>query len=185
MYELSLFQNYNKVFTKSGILYLFDQLNGHLKARNVKSEICLVGDAVMCLCSDSRQSTLDLDVVFKPNQVVYDCAKAVAYENDLNDDWLNNVVKEFLNTKSDFIEFRKFSNLTVKVASPDYMFALKLKSCRTDRKSDIDDLKFLVNLLRIRSLDDAKEIVKVFFKLKLIPNKSWYFLEELLEDENI
>ena len=185
MDKLNSFQKANKSLTKDKILNLLEQLNEKLKMKNVKSEICLVGGAVMCMCFDSRQSTLDLDAVFEPKQEVYDCAKSVAFENDLDEDWLNDAVKGFLSTKSEFVEFKKFSNLTIKVASPAYMFALKFQSCRLDRKSDVDDLKFLVNLLRIRSLDDAEEIVKEFYSLKLIPNRSWYFLEELLEDENI
>ena len=185
MTKLNNFQSNSKDLDKNRILDLLNQLNSKLQYKNLNSELYLVGGAVMCLALDARTSTRDLDGIFEPKQEVYECVKLIAKDNDLEDDWLNDAVKGFLSEKSEFQVFLKLSNLVVKVTTPEYLFAMKVQSSRTDRSSEIDDIKFLIKLLRVRTIKDAESIVTKFYRIELIPNKSWYLLEELIEDETI
>ena len=185
MRESNSFNKNSNELTRNDIIRLLYELNDKLSYKNIYSELYLVGGAVMCLSLDARRSTRDLDGIFEPKAEVYDCVKSVARDNDIDDDWLNDAVKGFIDGKSEFEDFMKLSNLSVKVATPEYLFAMKVQSSRTDRESEINDLKFLIKLLKIKSIEDAEDIVSKFYSVKLIPNRAWYLLEELVGDEEI
>ena len=72
--------NTNSPFTMSreAIIDNLKSLNSELSALDVKGEIALVGGAVMCLVFKTRESTHDIDAIFEPKQLIYDCIGRVA-----------------------------------------------------------------------------------------------------------
>lgn len=62
----------------------------------MRAEIFLVGGATIAVAFDPRRSTRDLDAVFAPTDDVRRAVRAVAEDNGLTDDWLNDAVKGFL-----------------------------------------------------------------------------------------
>ncbi|MDM8517447.1 hypothetical protein QUF76_14710, partial [Desulfobacterales bacterium HSG16] len=82
--------------TKTEIENYLEQLNHKLADRNAKGEICLYGGAVMCIVFNARPSTKDVDAVFEPSRIIRDAARQIAEKNSLNQDWLNDAVKGFL-----------------------------------------------------------------------------------------
>jgi hypothetical protein len=82
--------------TNQEIQHYLKQLDIELERRDAKGEICLYGGTVMCLVYNARPSTKDVDAVFEPTQVLRDAAKAVAEQNRLPEDWLNDSVKGFV-----------------------------------------------------------------------------------------
>lgn len=172
----------NEPFDKYRILELLNKLNDELRRIDVKGDLYLVDGAVMCLAYDSRLSTHDLDGVFEPKSQIYECSKIVARDEGIEIDWLKDAVKGFLGNSQDFNPYLEFTNLTVKIASAEYLLAMKVQSSRLDNNNEVSDIKFLLSLLKIRSVSEVEEIVGHYYDLKLIKPKCWYLVEELLED---
>ena len=168
---------------KDDILKYLMFLNDELQKRNVKGEICMVGGAVMCVCYGSRLSTMDIDAIFEPKMIIYECAKRVADEFDLPADWLNDGVKGFLSEKAAYLKYKEMSNLCVFVASPEYMLAMKCLSARLENANEMDDIKFLLNYLNITSTEKAINTITQFYPIQRFMPKIQYALTEILEND--
>ncbi len=158
--------------------YLFE-LNAELAAQNVKGEICLYGGAVMCLAFKARPATKDVDAIFEPVKQIRRAAAKVGEKYHLNVGWINFAVKMFV------VEHRKrilfdFSNLKIYVPETDYLLAMKILATRADT-SDLDDIRFLIRNLEIKTVEAALEIVRNYYPHKEIKVETRFLLEELLE----
>ena len=167
---------------KDDIIKYLMFLNDELQKRNVKGEICMVGGAVMCLCYGSRISTMDIDAIFEPKMIIYECAKIVADKHDLPVDWLNDGVKGFLSENAVYRKYKEMTNLCIYVASPEYMLAMKCLSARLENANEMDDIKFLLNFLDITSAEKAIDIITQFYPVRRFMPKIQYALLELLEN---
>lgn len=145
------------------------ELNEELKKEHVKGEICIVGGAAMCLALNARDSTKDIDAVFAPKMTIYKAAKRIAERHGLPDKWLNNGVKGFVTPDMKFEELLSFSHLGVLAAKPEYILAMKCLSSRTE--VDIDDIKFLIHLLKIKKKEQVFSILESVYPGKLIEPK--------------
>lgn len=180
--EISESFNKKRALTKECILALLENLNDELKAKNICGELYLVGGAVMCMAYDARQSTHDIDCVFKPKMEIYDSVKKIARDKGIQEDWINDAVKGFMGYNQEFLDYLELSNLKVKVGSSEYMLAMKIQSSRTDNMDEVNDIKFLLNLLEIKTVEQVENIVSKFYRLDLIKPKCWYLVEELLDE---
>ena len=116
------------------------------ESRGVRIEMFIVGGGAIALVYDATRLTGDLDAVFEPKQVGYDIARQVAAdaELDLPEDWLNDAVKGFLPGDDPHATvFFDRPGMSVRVASPRYLFVLKAMSTR---EADEDDLRLLLPL---------------------------------------
>jgi hypothetical protein len=122
---------------------------------------------------------LDLDAVFEPKSVVYQAARTVGERHELPPDWLNDGVKGFL-PGEDLNATALFDRpgLSVRVASPRYLFAMKAVAARIER--DASDLLHLYRLCGFASLEEALECVEQHYPPHLIPPKTAFILQELL-----
>ena len=171
----------NQSMDREDIKRYLEVLNIELKNRNVQGEISIVGGAVMCLCYEARISTTDIDAIFEPKMIIYECAKVVARNHNLSDDWLNDGVKGFLSSKGDFFEYAEMSNLKIYVASPEYMLAMKCLSARLESFNEFEDIKFLLGYLKISTFEEAFAILKKFYPVDRYKVKIEYALREILE----
>ena len=161
---------------------LLGELGDELVARGVRGEMFVVGGAAMALAYNTRRATRDVDAVFEPKAVVYDAAGVIATRHPglLTADWLNDSVKAFLPgaDPSATVAF-DHPGLRVKVASPRYLFVMKLLAARVD--IDADDIAVLYRLSGFTSIDDALDCAHRTYGERLEP-KATYLLEELLAD---
>lgn len=162
------------------IMMYLEQVNEQLKQQHARGEICLFGGAVMCLVFQSRDSTKDIDALFAPTREFYAIIKHVADEHRLPADWLNNAVKGFVSQHHDARLFRRLSHLDICAASPEYMLAMKCLAARTYESKDIDDIRFLLKALHIRTAEQALSIVERFYPRHRILPRTVYVLEELM-----
>lgn len=161
------------------ILRIFKELNKELKNRKVQGELYLVGGAVMCLNFKARPSTMDIDAYFVPKNVIYEAAKKVAQNLSIHSDWLNDAVKGFLSKKGEFAEYLDLSNLKVFCADPEYLLAMKCISMRLGKEfQDEGDVRFLIRYLNLKKVDEVIKIITKYYDNKLIPQKTFYALEE-------
>jgi hypothetical protein len=160
---------------------LFELLNEELRHSKTRGELYLVGGAVMCLAYNARESTADVDALFQPTAQVREAAARVAAKSGFPADWLNDGVKGYLSEKADFASFLELDHLKVLVARPEYLLAMKCLAMRIGAEfHDLDDVRFLLRLLNIRSYDHAINVITKYYPLERFPQKTRYALEELL-----
>lgn len=165
--------------TGEEILELLHELGRQLDADGVRGELFLVGGAAMALAYSTRRSTADLDAVFEPKATICAAAARIADQRYLPRTWLNDAVKGFLpgpdpNAKV----LLDVTGLRVTVASPRYLLAMKLLASRIER--DEDDLRLLLAVCGITSVDEALALVADLYGSRPIEPRVGYLVSEIL-----
>ena len=118
--------------SKKDILKYLEEINKKLEERGKYGEIMICGGAVMTLVYEARNSTHDIDAVFRPKEDMKEIIDEIRRENNLNSQWLNDDVSmftsEFKNLTSS--EYKNFGNLTVSILGAESLLAMKLVSAR-------------------------------------------------------
>lgn len=158
-------------------------LNEELKNLKIKGEISIMGGAAMCLAYKARESTQDIDALMAPSELIQKAAFNVSETLQLNNNfWINDAVKTF---NSDHAQFSKSdlsqSNLTVFVATPEYMFAMKALAARSGT-NDETDLVFLKKMLNLKNIENALLIINQFYPKQKLSIESQLLLKDLFED---
>lgn len=167
--------------SKTGILRLLDLLNAELESKGAAAELYLVGGAVMCLALGARDATRDVDALFRPTAIVRAAAARVAIVAGVPNSWLNDAVKAWLSPRGEFDRYLELSNLSVFVAQPNYLLAMKCAAMRLGEEfHDLDDVRYLLRHLNITRAKDALAIVTRYFDGAAIPLKTRLALEEIL-----
>lgn len=173
------------LLTAADIEHLFVLLNQELAASDTHAEVYVVGGAVMCLALRARAATRDVDAWFKPSTLVRQAAARVAARANVPEEWLNDAVKGWLGTQGTFDRYLEQSHLQVFVAQPQYLLALKCRAMRLGAEfHDLDDVRYLLRHLDIRTTDEAMQVVTQYFDESQIPLKTRLALEELLPRSN-
>jgi hypothetical protein len=163
------------------MLRLLRLLEGELARAGVVGELHLVGGAVMCLVLGARESTRDMDGLFRPARTVREAAARLALAEGLPERWLNDAVKGFLGPRNEFEPFLDLPHLRVMVASPRYLLAMKCVAMRLGPEfHDLEDVRYLLRHLDIRTAAEAMAIVRDYFDEASIPPRAALALEELL-----
>ena len=167
---------------RDDIRQLLTQLGEELAEEGTRGELFVVGGAAMALAFNTRRATRDVDAVFEPKQVVYRAARRVAdRHNDLPEDWLNDAVKGFLpGDDPDASVLFDHPGVRVRVASPRYLFTLKLLASRVER--DTDDISLLYRLSGFTSPAEAFDYVEHAYPHIPLAPRARYLLEELATD---
>ena len=156
------------------------EVNDELRSMDVKGELCLYGGAVMALAYNARPDTDDVDAVFEPVRYIRKAAGRVAEKYGLEKGWLNHAVKMFLVPHERHI-LLDLSHLKIYIPSPDYLLAMKVLSSRADTM-DREDILVLIRELRLKTVDQALEIVKGYYPHKQVKPAARILLEEILKE---
>jgi hypothetical protein len=162
-------------------------MNTRLEAAGVIGEICIFGGSAMVLAFDARQATRDVDAVFRPPELFRHAAVEVADELNLPENWLNDGVKGFVSSVQDYVpdDMPQFSHLRVIRPSAAYLLAMKCMAARVagyDTRGDIEDVRFLVRHLGLRTAEQVLEIVGRYYPPERIAVKTQYFIEEVVQE---
>lgn len=169
--------------TRADIRRLIELLNDELATQATEGEIYLVGGAVMCLAFEARDATRDVDAGVRPTRAVREAAARIAARMQLSQSWLNDAVKGFLGTRSEFDAYLELSHLRVFVARPAYLLAMKCAAMRLGEEfHDVDDVRYLLRYLNITTAADAMRVVTSYFDASQLPPKTRLALEELLPE---
>lgn len=135
---------------------LLAELGERLAGRGIEGEIYVVGGAAMMLAYDRARVTRDIDAVGVPQSEIDIEVRAMAVDHrDLDPDWLNARVLPLLprGVDGERLQVLGGPGLTVNVASPKWMLAMKARAARGRR--DLDDIWVLCQILNIRTVDDV------------------------------
>ena len=168
------------MLTKGDIEHGLELLSERLAHMGVVGELLLCGGAVMCLVFNARDATKDVDAIFEPSAEMRSAAAHVAKELGWPTDWLNDAAKGYFSPRLNKTEVRSWPNLRVYAPTPDYMLAMKCMAARFD-SSDQDDVLFLVKFLALEAPDEVFDLIEDFYPRNLIPPKTKFFIEELME----
>jgi hypothetical protein len=172
------------MLSRDDIVRLLNELADELEAQGIHGDLFLVGGAAMALAYSARRATRDLDAVFEPKHVIYELAHRVGDRHGLPDDWLNDGVKGFRpgSDPGATVLFDR-PGLAVRIASPRYLFAMKMLAARVER--DVDDIEVLYRLSGFRTLEEALDHVRSLYPYQPIPPKApQYLLRELFPAED-
>ena len=160
---------------------LFELLNDELARSGTRAEIAVVGGAVMCVAMNARDATRDVDALFEPTAKVRIAAARVAPAVGAPPGWLNDAVRGFMSPVAEFSSWLELSHLSVSMARPEYLLAMKVAAMRLGEEfHDLDDVRFLLRMLDVKSAEAALEIVTRYFDADTLPVKTRLALEGLL-----
>jgi len=162
------------------IIKLFGALNAELDRQGLIGEIGICGGAVMCLVFKSRDSTKDVDGVFEPTEEIREASRKVAVAMGIREDWLNDAAKAYFLRRPPAQDVLNLSNLRVWAPTAEYMLAMKCVAARFDTH-DLEDVRFLLEHLGISNKDQAFRIVQKYYPRRIIPPKTQFLIEELLQ----
>lgn len=134
---------------------LLAELGERLAGRGIEGEIYVVGGAAMMLAYDRTRLTRDIDAVGVPQEEIDAEVRAMAADHrDLDPDWLNARVLPMLPRGVDAGRLQVLGGpgLTVNVASPRWLLAMKARAAREER--DLDDIWVLCQVLGLRTTDE-------------------------------
>ncbi len=169
--------------TRDDIMSLLTDVATEAERREVAISLFRVGRAAMALAYSTSRATKDLDGVFEPKSVVYEIAAVVAErrpEYALAPDWLNDAVQGFLPGEDpDASTFFESPGLSVRVASPRYLFVMKALAAR---EADEEDLRLLYRISRFESANDALDAIAAAYPGRLLKASTQYLVEAIAAD---
>ena len=143
----------------------------------------------MLLAYNTRAATRDIDAILVPREEGERLAARVAQELELPEDWLSSDVVQFVSpsreAKRNLRELEDETGLAILVPTARYLLAMKALACRRPigaYRGDIDDLRFLIRKIGIRSVDEIQGVIDDFYPDDLIRAEDRPLLESLLED---
>ena len=163
----------------------FNHFADEAERRGVHVEMFVVGGGAMALAYNLDRMTGDIDGVFEPKAVAYDIAEIVAARHpqmNLEEGWLNDAVKGFLPGEDPHASvYFDRPGLSVRVASPRYLFVLKALAAR---ETDEGDLSILYPLCGFQSSDEALDAVELAYPHVRIPPNVQYLVEQIAAEQD-
>ena len=179
------------VLTRDDILGALQSLSDKLGEQNIVGELCVFGGTAMVLSFNARLSTKDVDGLFQPASTIRSLIAAIAEEQALPADWLNDGVKGFVSARHDVhrANLPQFTNLRLTTPVPEYLLAMKCMAARvgaiSGETSDVPDIIFLIRQLQLSSAKDVLDIVAQYYPPNRINVKTEYLVEGLFEEGRI
>ena len=135
----------------------------------------------MALAYDARRATRDIDDVVLPHGVVLEEAHALAAELGLPRWWLNEQASVYVAPGGDAEAPLSFDHpgLRVSTASPEHLLAMKAVAAR---HRDIEDLRVLIGVLALTSVDEVIAIFSRVFPDEVLPDRARLALEDLFDE---
>jgi len=162
-------------------------------------DLAIYGGAALCLVSNFRISTRDLDAVAddEGQSVIERLARVVAERRNWSPDWLNDDVFPFLSDNvSSLDEHHSFlrsypgehnPGLRVFVPTAEYILAMKLMAMRIDdaaARKDRNDIISLMSIVGLANKADALSFLTAFYPEAKVSSKVALGLDELFRSGN-
>ena len=159
-------------------------LEEQLASQDVRAHIYIVGSAVLLMAHRRSHTTMDVDALsIDHRDVVLAAAKAVAKQQGLPENWLNDEVR-WIPTLPPQRDARAevlydSCHLVVTGASAPHILAMKVRAARN---RDVEDIKLLIRQLGITTIQEVREIHHAVYPHDGIPWRSEQRVEACLRD---
>ena len=175
--------------TRAQIVRALTRLGELCAAAAIKAEVAIYVGTVMMIAYDCRQATKDVDAIFHPVGVIEPLIRQVAVELKLPEDWMNSGVKTFVGAREAREKFSELEipGLVLTRPSAEYLLAMKCLAARLPtlfRAGDVDDIKFLLRKLRLRSITEVDAIVGDYYGDRRLENGKRWLVEKLIAEAN-
>lgn len=144
--------------SREKVVSVLTELGARLDARGIHGDIYVVGGTAMLLGYDRLVVTSDIDAVYTPADVIEEVVSQMHSEKpQLGRDWLNSKVLPLLPRIADTGAWEALNvpGLTVSVASPSFLLAMKARASRGRR--DLEDVGVLTEILGFNQIDQVFE----------------------------
>jgi hypothetical protein len=143
--------------------------------------IYIVGGTALMLGFGARQATRDVDAVVAPPDDVLRAASKVAQRRALPDDWLSTAASMFVPPHPEDPNptlFLQKEGVRVEIASAEWLLGMKIRASRG--RQDIDDIRLLLDITDVRTVDGAVAVYDRVYEEDPIGERSLLILRELL-----
>jgi len=155
-------------------------------AEGLTLEICLYGGTAFMLAYGNRTATQDVDASINPREHGLRLSKQVARDLGLEEKWLNDEVGKFFAPVGARRKLPlEIPGLRLYVATPSYLLAMKALACRRPgpgRRGDLQDLKFLIHKMEIKSLDEIQAHIDRFYPEDLPTSDQQEILKGIIQE---
>jgi hypothetical protein len=128
--------------------------------------IDIVGGAALRLAYFDRATTVDIDARLEPESELAPIIRAIATERAWPESWLNSDAAQFVPRWGRDPEWKPLLSehgVTVSVASPETLLAMKLHAVQHRGNRDIADVAKLLRLVGNDTVDDAEQLYGEFY----------------------
>jgi len=179
--------------TRERVVEALSLLGRKAAEANVELEMCIYGGSAMMLAYDSRESTKDVDAIVKPSDIALRLAKEVANQLGLHESWLNDDVKRFVSDLGTFAPLQiaelesAAKHLKITRASASYLLAMKCLACRSPLpgySGDVEDIRFLISKMGVRTLEQIDEHIARFYPQEALAIEARRIIGQLLPGQD-
>ncbi|HCS61026.1 MAG TPA: hypothetical protein DIW46_06455 [Microbacterium sp.] len=152
------------------VINLLREMGQRIAARGRRATLYVVGGAAMVVSYGRKTSTADIDAVSREWDLIEQVAAEMASDMSLPPNWLSSNAGGYIPGEHDAPYAQLiYGGLTVQVASPRDMLAMKLRAFRA---KDFDDISLLVKHLQLRDTDAIVDVVLNRFDDDSVPPSS-------------
>jgi len=174
---------------RDAILAALRLLGQYAKEEGIKLEVSIYGGTAFMLAYNTREATRDVDAILIPKEEGERFVLKVAKEMDLEPDWLNSNVRQFVSPKVEakrrLAEIEDQTGLIIQVPTARYLLAMKALACRKSigtYPGDMEDLSYLIKKMEIQSVEEIQEAIDVFYPDDVIRSQDAKRLKGLIDE---
>jgi hypothetical protein len=170
------------VFSRTVLERAFTALAAKLQRRGVVGQVHVVDGAAMLLAYDSRVTTRHIDALFSPDGPMLKAIREVADEMGWPRTWLNNQASSYVSrTPGEGSPVFDHPFLHVVATPAEHLLAMKVLAARGVR--DGEDIRLLLDRLRVTTAAGVWDIVARYFPGETITDRSRLLVEDLLNPQ--
>lgn len=172
---------------------LFHEMGQICEARGLHLEIAVYGGSALMIDFSYRVASHDID--FHPVRGGADRVKKIAQEaahrlglEDFMHEAMRDDVSIFVSEHAEHLPHGDYGGdrgtFRVLKASPRYLLAMKVMAMRSSLETqDMHDVWQLVDVCKIRSAEEAVDLVQKFYPDQAVPRRNTLLLEDIFEEK--
>lgn len=175
------------LFDREALVRGLRDLVAALDATGEDVRLQIVGGAAISFAYNSdRGSTVDIDAVLTPRDVVLSAAEGIAALHGWVADWLNDAARIFVpegfgRRGAEWVLIAEVGKVEVYVASAEMLLAMKLKATIRRGLREVNDLRILLALTGIGSVDEADALLDAFYPADGLTEKARQIVQIALD----
>jgi hypothetical protein len=174
----------DKILSREDIVWGIERIRAGLLAQHESGALKIIGGSAMILGGHAeREATVDIDaVVLIPQHTIDSIARTIALERGWPENWINLEARGLYPAYAGrplWTMHTELSDgvLTVELATPEALLAMKLNASRRGR--DDDDIRALMTECGITTIADADQHFAEYFRGESLPDKAVLLLRRM------